>query len=248
MKRTYTSVLSAVMRFLFTLSALLVLSLFGCSSRQAEPSFDTFTIEEDSSTSENISATGDISVEESPMFSSETQSSLPKAGYETTLRVLDETDWLNEDDVSEEVIERTRKDYELAYKWVTVSGVSDGMDAYEAATLMKEFICNNVSFDASYTRYHFYDIMEMYTGVCDAICELYMVMCKTAGIDCVILEADTAHCWNKVYLGDLGWMQVDVLWLDGPRSIQYEFSSEGWTDDNHIPSSVRSDLPLDMRK
>ncbi|MBQ8922231.1 MAG: transglutaminase domain-containing protein [Oscillospiraceae bacterium] len=48
-----------------------------------------------------------------------------------------------------------------------------------------------------------------YTGVCLDFSCIYAIMCREAGIPCVVLN-DNSHAWNAVYLNGDGWVEVDL--------------------------------------
>ena len=64
-------------------------------------------------------------------------------------------------------------------------------------------------------------VSRSYTGVCLDFSQIYAIMCREAGIPCVVLSNDT-HAWNAIYIEDLGdWFEVDLT-VDVNRCVYTE--------------------------
>lgn len=64
-------------------------------------------------------------------------------------------------------------------------------------------------------------VSQNYTGVCLDFSQIYAIMCREAGIPCVVLSNDH-HAWNAIYIEDLGdWFEVDLT-IDVNRFVDTE--------------------------
>lgn len=112
-------------------------------------------------------------------------------------------------------------DYLINISDEVMEGHEDAYDAYKAL-LLHDWMTENLIYDdykANYLRdpryWNHYDTGEYYVsqcnvGVCRDFVNIYAIMCRRAGVHCVILgNSDEGHVWNAVYLYD-HWLEVDL--------------------------------------
>ena len=102
-----------------------------------------------------------------------------------------------------------------------IKGNENASDAYKAC-LLHDWMTENLVYDyykANYLgdpRYHgHYDtgeyyVSKCYVGVCRDFVNIYAIMCRRAGVPCIILgNSSEGHVWSAVYLYDQ-WLEVDL--------------------------------------
>lgn len=120
----------------------------------------------------------------------------------------------------------------------SIAGLAANLTAGEGSILgMAEaiygFVVQNISYDyAKYNavmsgidveRYGAVKTLELGRGVCEDITDLYIALCRAAGIPAVEvvgfvynqdgeLTAANRHAWAEVYVPGHGWMEVDPTW------------------------------------
>ena len=91
----------------------------------------------------------------------------------------------------------------------------NGLDEYEKALYLHDYICVNFEYDLKGTGYHdIYNMLLYKRGVCQAYTLLYDELLLRVGIKTSAVSSDSInHIWNQVYLGGK-WYHVDVTWDD----------------------------------
>lgn len=110
--------------------------------------------------------------------------------------------------------------------WISKSdeilkGNENASDAYKAC-LIHDWMTENLVYDyykANYLTdpryYGHYDtgeyyVSNCYVGVCRDFVNIYAIMCRRAGVPCIILgNSNEGHVWSAVYLYD-HWLEVDL--------------------------------------
>jgi transglutaminase-like putative cysteine protease len=103
----------------------------------------------------------------------------------------------------------------------------------EMAKSIFDFVVQNISYDyvkynkvmsgITVERYGAVETLELGKGVCEDITDLYVALCRAAGIPAVEvvgftynqdgkLSQGNRHAWAEVYIPDYGWMDVDPTW------------------------------------
>jgi len=142
------------------------------------------------------------------------------------------------DDVPSEFIPYTEGDEYWEISDPSISGLAadltEGSDSVlEMARSIFDFVVQNISYDyAKYDavmmgmdieRYGAAQTLELGRGVCEDITDLYIALCRSAGIPTVevvgvIYSEDgrqyqgDRHAWAEVFVPDYGWMEVDPTW------------------------------------
>jgi len=120
----------------------------------------------------------------------------------------------------------------------SIAGLASNLTAGKASALemarsIYDFVVQNISYDlAKYNavmsgltveRYGAVKTLERRMGVCEDITDLYIALCRSAGIPAVgvvgftysqdgELSQGNRHAWAEVYIPDYGWMDVDPTW------------------------------------
>jgi transglutaminase-like putative cysteine protease len=103
----------------------------------------------------------------------------------------------------------------------------------EMAESIFDLVAQNISYDyvkynavmsgITVERYGAAETLELGRGVCEDITDLYIALCRAAGIPAVevvgftynddgMLSQANRHAWAEVYIPDYGWMDVDPTW------------------------------------
>jgi transglutaminase/protease-like cytokinesis protein 3 len=109
------------------------------------------------------------------------------------------------------------------------------MTQKEAFQKIRSYIEKKASYDYTYSKFNFYNILNGGKGVCQAYAQLVQVMCKSVGIECYACPGTAnngssvgSHMWNRVKL-DGTWYYTDLTW-DDSCSIDYSLSTTLWSD------------------
>jgi len=85
---------------------------------------------------------------------------------------------------------------------------------YQKIKSIHDYICDNVNYDYTYSKYSAYDALCTGTAVCEGYAVLYYRMCKDAGLSVRVISGignGGAHGWNIVRLG-ANYYNVDCTW------------------------------------
>lgn len=90
----------------------------------------------------------------------------------------------------------------------------DGKTEYEKIHTIYKYICDNVNYDHTETKYSAYEALCNGEAVCQGYAVLFYRLCKEAGLSVRIISGRTntgSHAWNIVKLGDY-YYNVDSTW------------------------------------
>jgi len=109
----------------------------------------------------------------------------------------------------EKQISRFDAAFEKAYSEIDSRG-----SAYDIVRNVNKWLCQNVRYDTTYSRYTAYDAMVDGSGVCEAYSRAFGVFMEHYGIEWRLLRSESMnHEWNQVYI-DGQWLHIDVTWDD----------------------------------
>jgi hypothetical protein len=116
----------------------------------------------------------------------------------------------------------------------------EGKSDFEKAKYIHDYICQQGSYDTSYTKYDAYDLLFNKSAVCQGYALAYYRLARAAKLDCRIVTGKASgdrvvngsiqegnvstgdnHAWNVVRV-DGQWYNVDVTW-DDQKKISYDF-------------------------
>lgn len=117
--------------------------------------------------------------------------------------------------------------YEQTVAEVLDATVYPGMEDWQMALSVHDYLIVNSTYDDSITKYRGYDLLVNGTAVCQGYAEAYMDLMNRVGIECVIVESEAMeHAWNLVRL-DGNWYHVDLTWDDpsyeGGDMVSHDF-------------------------
>ena len=102
---------------------------------------------------------------------------------------------------------------------IVAAVVKPGMNDYQKALALHNWLIRNVTYDYSLTYYTAEHMLLHGTGVCQAYADSYALLMDAVGIPNV-LERGSDHVWNMIQL-DGDWYHVDCTW-DDPNEGGYE--------------------------
>lgn len=85
---------------------------------------------------------------------------------------------------------------------------------YQKIKLIHNYICDNVDYDYTYSKYSAYDALCTGTAVCQGYAVLFYRMCKEAGLSVRVIPGignGGPHAWNIIRLG-VNYYNVDCTW------------------------------------
>lgn len=147
--------------------------------------------------------------------------------------------------------------------WATVS---EGMEDWQIALSIHDYLIANFSYDETLSLHKGYDLLVGGSAVCDGYTEAYMDLMNRAGVPCVIVVSeemgDVGHAWNLVKLGE-SWYHVDLTWddptPDSPGRVNYDFFLKtdremldaqtphyGWETELACTDTTYSDIDFDQ--
>lgn len=117
--------------------------------------------------------------------------------------------------------------------------LSSAADSFEEIDMIHDYVCDNVDYDYTYSKYSAYDALCNGTAVCQGYAVLFYRLCKEAGYPVRIIsgtsDSGAAHAWNIVGING-EYYNVDCTW-DGQDSYTYDLEllkSERDFEDSHI--------------
>lgn len=115
-----------------------------------------------------------------------------------------------------------------------------GKSDYEKAKYIHDYICNEASYDQSYTRFDAYSLLFAKSAVCEGYALGFYRLARAAKLNCRIVTGKASgdrvvngtiqegsqstgdnHAWNVV-LVDGQWYNMDVTW-DDQNTISYDY-------------------------
>ncbi len=128
-----------------------------------------------------------------------------------------------------------------------------GKTEYEKVKAIHDYICDNVDYDYTYTKYSAYDALCTGTAVCQGYAVLFYRMCKEAGLPVRIITGmgqTERHAWNIVQIGDV-YYNIDCTWdgQDPETNYSYFLLNEidfvGHTrDDEYLTTEFNAAYPM----
>lgn len=116
-----------------------------------------------------------------------------------------------------ELLDKSRYDrmqYEQKIAEVLNACVLEGMEQWQIALAVHDYLIANCVYDESLKLNTGYDLLVSGSTICAGYAALYQDLLLRAGIPCVQVESDPMeHVWNLVQL-DGQWYHVDVTWDD----------------------------------
>ena len=110
--------------------------------------------------------------------------------------------------------------YEQRVAEILKETVFSGMDQWQVALSIHDYLAAHCAYDETYTYYSAYDLLVNGTAVCQGYAIAYMDLMNRAGVPCVqVISEEMNHAWNLVQI-DGCWYHVDVTW-DDPLSDQH---------------------------
>ena len=107
-----------------------------------------------------------------------------------------------------------RMAYEQAVAAILADCISEGMEPWQKALVIHDYLILNCVYDESLTLRSGYDLLINGSTVCSGYAALYHDLLLRLGIPCLQVESEPMeHVWNLVQL-DGNWYHVDVTWDD----------------------------------
>lgn len=98
--------------------------------------------------------------------------------------------------------------------------VYEGMNQWQMALSVHDYIVTHCAYDESLTYYEGYDLLVKGTSVCSGYAEVYMDAMNRLGIPCIMVHSEAMnHVWNMVQIYG-NWYHVDATW-DDPTPNSY---------------------------
>lgn len=108
----------------------------------------------------------------------------------------------------------SRVAYEQKIAEILAQTVHEGMDPWQAALSIHDYLVSHYRYDESLTLFRGYDLLVGGSAVCTGYAEAYMDLLHRIGIECVMVASEEMnHRWNLVKLHG-NWYHVDVTWDD----------------------------------
>lgn len=104
--------------------------------------------------------------------------------------------------------------YEQKVAEILKETVHEGMDPWQAALSIHDYLASHYRYDESLTLFRGYDLLVGGSAVCTGYAEAYTDLLRRIGIECVMVSSEEMnHRWNLVKLHG-NWYHVDVTWDD----------------------------------
>lgn len=107
--------------------------------------------------------------------------------------------------------------YEQKIAEILAETVFEGMDQWQIALSIHDYLVTHSVYDESFTQFRGYDLLVNGTAVCSGYAEAYMDLLSRVGIESVMVDSqdmgDEGHGWNLVNIYG-NWYHVDVTWDD----------------------------------
>ncbi len=97
-----------------------------------------------------------------------------------------------------------------------IASIPEGLDEYETAVYLHDYICVNFKYDTDYEIRDIYTMLKNGEAVCMGYAYLYGELLKRIGIESrTVISPQTSlnHMWNEILLDDV-WYHVDATWDD----------------------------------
>ena len=90
----------------------------------------------------------------------------------------------------------------------------DGKNEYQKVRAIHDYICDNVDYDFTYSKYTAYDALIGGKAVCQGFANLFFRMCYEAELEAELITGignGGGHAWNIIKIGDV-YYNIDVTW------------------------------------
>ena len=101
----------------------------------------------------------------------------------------------------------------------------DGKSEYQKVRVIHDYICDNVNYDYSYSKYSAYDALITGESVCQGYANLFYLMCDDAGLNARLVTGignGGGHAWNIVEI-DGGYYNIDTTWDGQSDTTRYTY-------------------------
>lgn len=116
----------------------------------------------------------------------------------------------------------TKDEYNSCYGIANqVSSSFSGADRYGKVKGVFEWLCNNITYDTTYSNHTLSSALQGRNTVCEGYAMSFQLMMNQLGIPCYII-VDDEHAWNAVQMEDGVWYLVDATWGDQDSFIDYD--------------------------
>lgn len=122
---------------------------------------------------------------------------------------------------------------------IVLSNVTPGMNEVEIATVLNDYLVNNMEYDYSYSHHSTYDALAYGTGVCQGYANAYQRLMNAAGIQTDYVRGYGysrgswgRHGWNRSLIGGQ-YYYTDVTWNDTSRGNRYLLLSQEEMNRDH---------------
>lgn len=118
--------------------------------------------------------------------------------------------------------------YEQRVAQILAEQVHEGMEDWQIALALHDYLIVNAKYDESLLKLSGYDLLVNGTAVCSGYTSAYQDLLQRAGIECrYVISEQMDHAWNIVKI-DGQWYHVDLTW-DDPTP-----DSEGFADHKYF--------------
>jgi len=139
--------------------------------------------------------------------------------------------------------------YEQTVAEILHETVKAGMNQWQIALAIHDYLVLNCAYDESLTYHRAYDALVRRSAVCSGYAEAYMDLLRRVGIECRYIRSEAMdHAWNLVKIGD-NWLHVDVTWDDPVSDRQgrvhhkyFLISDSAISDEEHKHYGWESDI------
>lgn len=120
------------------------------------------------------------------------------------------------------------------------SCIKPGMNPLDMARAVDDYLCRNVSYDDSATRYSTFDTLAYGTAICQGYSNAFWKIMNKLGVptDYVSGTANGGrHAWNRCNFGGV-YLYTDVTWNDSLGSKKYLLLTEEQMGKDHVMMEI----------
>lgn len=110
--------------------------------------------------------------------------------------------------------------YEQKVAEIIASTVTGGMEDWQKALSVHDYLIARSAYDESLTYTTGYDLLVHGTSVCSGYAQAYMDIMNRVGVDCIyVVSEEMEHAWNLVRIAG-SWYHADLTWNDpSPNNV-----------------------------
>ena len=102
-------------------------------------------------------------------------------------------------------------------------GITSNMTEYDAVKRINNWICDNITYDYTYTNTTADQAVMTKTVICSGYAALFKKLCDYYGIQSYIVGSKSLkHAWNIVCVDNI-WYEIDTCWNDNSSGQRYWF-------------------------